>query len=150
MKSTDFIEEYLVKNVESMLKEKQYYPLLVYATIGIETLGAMIDNKPIRVRNQSKYRFGTALYQLFPNQYGFINKEAFLYEALRNHSAHNLMPSGKMMILNENNGTIRHLEPRKEKVSFIIEDFAKDFLEACKLALKMIEEGKARVKFIEV
>jgi len=150
MKSKEFVEKYLIENVQSLLDEKQYYPLFVYAALGVETLGAVIDNKPIRTRNQSKYRFGTALFKLFPNQYGFINKKAFLYEALRNHSAHNLLPSSKIMLLNENNGTIRHLEPRGEKVSFIIEDFAKDFIKACNTAIKMIDEGETRMKNIEV
>ena len=150
MKSKDFVEKYLIENVQSLLEGQQYYPLFVFAALGIETLGAVIDNKPIRTRNQSKYRFGTALFKLFPNQYGFINKKAFLYEALRNHSAHNLLPSSQLMLLNNNNGTIRHLEPRGEKVAFIIETFAKDFLEACHKAIKLIDDGEVRMKHVEI
>ena len=150
MKSPEFIEHYLIDNVKSLLKAKQYYPLFVYASIGIETLGAMIDDKPIRARNQSKYRFGTALFHLFPNQYGFVNKQAFLYESLRNHSAHNLLPSSQLMILSEDNGTIRHLDKRRDKTVFIIETFAQDFIKASEMAIQKINDGEARIKHIEI
>jgi len=149
MKSDKFIEKFLIQQVESLLKNKQYYPLFIYASIGIETLGAIIDNKPIRARNQSKYRFGIALYQLFPNQYGFVNKNSFLYEALRNHSAHNLLPSSKLQIMDSEHKNNRHLDQSKEKVSFIIETFANDFLRASALALEKIRSGEVKIKNIE-
>ena len=148
MKSDTFIENYLIKNINSLLKEEQYYPLYIYCSIGIETLGAIIDNKPIRARNQSKYRFGMALYQLFPNQYGFVNKNSFLYDALRNHSVHNLLPSSKLQIINKGNKTVRHLDQSKERVTFVIDIFANDFLKACSSALNMIESGEVKIKNI--
>jgi len=148
MKSDTFIEEILIQNIESLLKNEQYYPLFIYTSIGIETLGAIIDNKPIRTRNQSKYRFGIALYQLFPNQYGFVNKNSFLYDTLRNHAIHNLLPSSKLFVVNKDTGNVRHLDQSKDRVTFIIETFAKDFLNASREALKKIRSGEVKIKQI--
>lgn len=150
MDSKTFVERFLVKEVESMLEHQQYYPLLVYTAIGIETLGAIIDKKPIRAREQSRFRFATALYQLFPNQYGFVNKQNFLYEALRNHSAHNLMPSSKLLLINKDDKSVRHLDQKKSQVTLVIEILAKDFLEACETAIAKIDSGEVKLKQIEV
>ncbi len=150
MNSQDFIQDYLVKEAKNLLQQKSYYPLMIYATIGIETLGAILDKKPIRAREQSKFRFASALYHLFPNQYGFVNKNNFLYEALRNHSAHNLIPSSKLQIVNQATKTTRHLDQSKDQVHFIIEIFAKDFINACNMVLEKLEKGELKNKFIQI
>lgn len=150
MNSKQFIERFLIKEVESLLENKQFYPILVYTSIGIETLGAIIDSKPIRARGQSQFRFASALYHLFPNQYGFINKQNYLYDALRNHSAHNLLPSSKLLIINTKNKTVRHLDQSKNKTTVIIENLAKDFIDACRKALDMIDKGEVKMKNIEL
>ena len=150
MDSKTFIDRFMVKEVQSMLEHQQYYPLLVYTSIGIETLGAIIDKKPIRAREQSRFRFASALYHLFPNQYGFVNKQNFLYEALRNHSAHNLMPSSKLLLINKDNKTVRHLDQKKSQVTLVIEILALDFLKACETAKSMIDNGEVKLKQIEV
>lgn len=150
MDSKTFIERFMVKEVESMLEHQLYYPLLVYTAIGIETLGAIIDTKPIRAREQSRFRFASALYNLFPNQYGFVNKQNFLYDALRNHSAHNLMPSSKLLLINKDDKTVRHLDQKKSQVSLVIEILAKDFLKACETAISKIDSGEVKLKQIEV
>ena len=148
MKSESFVKKYLKTEVEDLLKSERYYPLLIYATLGIETLGAIIDDKPIRAKNQSKVRFGSALYHLFPNQYGFVNKGAFLYESLRNHSAHNLIPSSKIFFVDKDSKSVRHLAQQKIQVTFVIETFAKDFITACDLALDKIKNGDVKSKNI--
>lgn len=150
MDSKTFIERFMIKEVESMLEHQLYYPLLVYTAIGIETLGAIIDTKPIRAREQSRFRFASALYNLFPNQYGFVNKQNFLYDALRNHSAHNLMPSSKLLLINKDDKTVRHLDQKKNQVSLVIEILAKDFLKACETAIYKIDSGEVKLKQIEV
>ena len=148
MQSKEYIEKYLINEVSSLIETENYFPSLVYATIGIETLGAIIDDKPIRAKNQSKSRFAAALYHLFPNQYGFVNKQNFLYEALRNHSAHNLIPSSKISFINKDDNKTRHLDQKKSQVNFIIEIFAKDFLTACNKAIDMIDNNEAKSKSI--
>jgi len=148
MRSESFIKRYLKKEVESLLETENYYPLLIYATLGIETLGAIIDDKPIRAKNQSKVRFGSALYHLFPNQYGFVNKGAFLYESLRNHSAHNLIPSTKIFFVDKDGKSVRHLNQQKVQLTFVIETFALDFIAACDLALDKIKKGDVKSKNI--
>ena len=148
MKSESFINKYLKAEVKNLLDNQSYYPLLIYATLGIETLGAIIDDKPVRATNQSKVRFGSALYHLFPNQYGFINKGAFLYESLRNHSAHNLIPSTKIFFVDKDSKSVRHLAQQKIQVTFVIETFAKDFIAACDIALEKIKNGELKSKNI--
>ncbi len=123
---------------------------MIYATIGIETLGALLDKKPIRAREQSRFRFASALYHLFPNQYGFVNKQNFLYETLRNHSAHNLLPSSKILIVNEDNKTVRHLAQKKHQLTFVVDVFAKDFLAACHTAIEMIDKNEVKNKPIAI
>ncbi len=150
MEAKQLIEEYLVKETEQLLKHKSYYPLMVYATIGIETLGAILDKKPIRAREQSRFRFASALYHLFPNQYGFVNKNNFLYESLRNHSAHNLIPSSKLYIQETTSPKMRHLDQSKERVTFIIETFANDFLKACNIVIQKIDKGEVKNKRIQI
>ncbi len=149
METKQLVQEYLVKETEQLLKNKSYYPLMVYASIGIETLGALLDKKPIRAREQSRFRFASALYHLFPNQYGFVNKNNFLYESLRNHSAHNLIPSSKLYIVEQDAPKMRHLDQSKERVVFIIETFAKDFLKACDIVIQKIDSGEIKNKQIQ-
>ena len=148
MRSETFIKKYLKKEVQSLLETESYYPLLIYATIGIETLGAIIDDKPIRATNQSKGRFGSALYHLFPNQYGFVNKGAFLYDSLRNHSAHNLIPSTKIFFVDKDSKSVRHLNQQTNQLTFVIETFALDFIAACDLALDKLKKGDVKSKNI--
>ena len=145
-----FIQQYLVKPVEELLATQQYYPLLIYCSLGIETIGAFLDNKPLRARKQSKLRFGNALYQLFPKKYSFSNKGGFLYEALRNHSAHNLIPSSYLIIYNEEEKNKKHLSLFKEKTFFCIDTFAQDFLTACQKISKDIEDNKLDTKLIQI
>ncbi|MBN2669693.1 MAG: hypothetical protein JXR60_10740 [Bacteroidales bacterium] len=148
LESINYIEQYLIQPIESMLKNEELFPAMVYASIGIETLGALIDDKPIRAKAQSKTRFATALYHLFPNQYGFINKNSFLYEALRNHIAHNLIPSSLLNFIEINSASNLHLKKTGSQVDFVIEQFLKDYLNACRLVITQIENQSIRSKKI--
>jgi len=150
MQSKDFIETYLIKEVHSLLEAENFYPLMVYATIGIETLGAIIDSKPIRARGQSKSRFNNALYQLFPNQYSYINKKSFLFESLRNHASHNLIPSSKIKFINKASNTIKHLNTNQEQILFVINNFGLDFIIACEKAIELLENGNVKSKNIAI
>ena len=146
-----FIQKYLNTPVDTLLSTKQYYPLFIYCSLGIETIGAFLDNKPLRARKQSKLRFGNALYQLFPKEYAICNKGGFLYDALRNHSAHNLIPSSFLFLYNEeNNNTKKHLSLFDEKINFCIRSFAKDFLNACEKLSLDIKKEKLKAKVIQI
>ncbi len=149
MKSTDFIKKFLIKEVNNLLEHQQYYPLLIYCSLGVETLGAIIDKKPIRAKSQSKVRFASALYELFPNQYAFVNKKNFLFESLRNHSAHNLLPSQHILIIEQPKKTVRHLSTQKNRLCLVVEEFAKDFIKACELCLDKIDNGEVKLKYVE-
>ena len=135
--------------MEQFLESEHYYPLLIYCSLGIETLGSFLDNKPLRARQQSKIRFGNALYQLFPNQYGFCNKKSFLYDALRNHSAHNLIPSPHLSIYPQQKD-FKHLSIVEEKTIFCIDIFTQDFLSACKTVKSNISNHIYKAKHIPI
>ena len=144
-----FIQKYLSNPVKELLANQQYYPLLIYCSIGIETLGALLDKKPIRARKQSKLRFGNALYQLFPQKYALANKGGFLYNTLRNHSAHNLIPSSYLIIY-EKELQEKHLSLSKGKTIFCIDIFAQDFLTACKKTSSNIKNKQLEAKLIQI
>lgn len=69
-----FIQKYLIDDIKVLLDKQLFYIALLIITQSIEFLGSYLDKKPIRARGQSKIRFNSALYYLFPGKYSSCNK----------------------------------------------------------------------------
>jgi hypothetical protein len=147
MDSIEIIRKFVIEPIKQLDPSLSIHPTLVYCTLSVETLGALIDTKPIRAREQSKQRFASALYHLFPNQYGFVNKESFLYDSLRNHSAHHLVPSAHLIITSRSE-TLRHLDLHNGQRVVDVTQLAQDVLNAAQVLIRKIETDQIKSKHI--
>lgn len=122
---------------------------VVLITQGIETFGGILDNKPLKAQAQSKKRFDKALRKLFPPLYGFINKNDFLYDKLRNHMVHTLIPSSQIRIVsNDEKNSHQHLSMQDKILIINPAQYQKDFAAAASLLLQLIEKGEVYNKKI--
>lgn len=140
-----FLENILIKDTKTLLDNNQEYIALVIMSQSIETLGAFLDSKPFRAKAQSKKRFSLALKKLFPYKYRKANDKFFLYDKLRNHIAHILIPSSKIVIIT-NLDEHKHMEVSNGNIYIFIAEFYNDVKTATEELISMIENNKIRFK----
>ncbi len=145
-----FIQKYLIDDVKFLIDNRLYYLALVIITQSIEFFGSYLDNKPMRARGQSKARFNKAFDKLFPAHYQFANRNNWLYDKLRNHVAHAMVPSAYILITSKTQGLqYKHLSRKDKKTVLVIEDFHADLIKAADKLLALIASGKVKAKNIE-
>lgn len=116
----------------------------------IEVLGAFLDNKPFKARDQSAIRFGRSINRLFGGGYRLLNDRNGLYDKLRNQLTHTFSPGSGLVLLNraENSAGWRHLEVREGKIVLIAEVLYEDICRAAERLLEAIEKGSVKPKYI--
>ena len=144
-----FINDFLLIELEKVqtadLKVMQF--ILMGQTI--EVLGSILDNKPMKARGQSAFRFSKAINYLFGGRYRLLNDNLFLYDKLRNQMVHTFIPSKDLILLTSNkDDKYRHLEYFDDKLVLISDIFYEDIKKACHLLLKRIKQGKVKSKNI--
>jgi len=142
---TKFLKQLLIIDIKKLIDNKQEYVALIIMSQSIETLGAFLDSKPFRAKAQSKKRFSLALKKLFSYKYRKANDKFFLYEKLRNHIAHILIPSSKIIII-PNTNEYKHMEISKGNLYICIEEFYNDVKIATEELIVMIEKNKIMYK----
>lgn len=116
--------------------------------VGIEYLGACLDQHDFTEEGHSEDRFNNALKELFPKKYHkHAKKDAkiYLYECFRCPYVHQLRPGKGVVVTHRNEskreGTI-HLEfTESDYFVLVLEDFFDDFESAC-LKLFQKDENK--------
>ncbi|PLX05813.1 MAG: hypothetical protein C0594_06785 [Marinilabiliales bacterium] len=139
MTNKDFINKIIINEISSMIDAGFQYFAFILITQSIETLGAIIDNKPLKAKSQSKQRFASALYKLFPGRYSFLNKNNWLYDKLRNQVVHVLYPSSSIHIIN-NKEDKSHLQFENNILKIHIYDYYKDLVNAAEKTLVFLEK----------
>ncbi len=137
-----FVEKVIIADIKKMQDNDLHYLSLVLIGQSIETLGGFLDKKPFRARAQSNNRFDKAINILFPAKYKIVNKGGWLFDKLRNHMAHMLIPSSYLLIYSKKEDTdYKHLQEVDKSVVIIAEEFYKDLAAASNILIDKIDKG---------
>lgn len=145
MKPEEFIDIVLIRDIGRVIEAGCAYLAFGLIAQGIETLGAILDEKEIHDNDKglSESRFRNAVQKLFNWQgssypkYVAEGSEYDLYKSLRCGMAHVLRPAGKVAFTtkkeSQEDGT-KHLviAEKTGQLVLVIEDFYADFVKACK------------------
>ena len=145
-----FIDHYFVNEIARLNKNDFGYFSFVLISQAIEILGAALDDKPFRARNQSKKRFDLGIRALFDERYQRLNYNSWLYDNFRCNISHLFVPSNAIILLTKAQATEDqiHLSKEGHAVIFIAEDFQEDLQKACKYLFKKIDKGQVKAKKI--
>lgn len=120
--------------------------LLAAMVHGIETAGALLDEKPFKAKGQGKKRFELALKKLFPSVYVQVNLKANLYNQLRSHMAHCMLPAKTILLISDKH---QHLSYNEEQWNISIEVLFNDYRKAMEKLLELLRDGKLKNKRID-
>ena len=145
----NFLQETILTQINEIVKQGQIIFSFMLIAQAIEILGAYLDNKPLRAKQQSSKRFELAIFKLFPQKYAQNNKANFLYYQLRTCLTHSFIPSNKI-ILKKNNiiDQNQHLSINNGVLILILDDFHFDLEKAINKLIKLIELDKIKLKKI--
>ncbi len=117
--------------------------------VGIEYLGACLDQHEFNSEGHSEDRFNNALKKLFPKKYkkhANSNADVYLYEKFRCAFIHQLRPGNNIVVTHrdESNreGTTHLKSSESGYFVLILEDFFDDFEQACNKLYRLKENGK--------
>ncbi len=121
--------------------------------IGIEYLGACLDQHAFSDFGESENRFNKALKKLFPKEYkkfALEQSQKYLYREFRCSFLHQLRP-GKGIVVSHRDeskreGTTHLKETESGYLVLILEDFFDDFEKACKKLDDLNKKGKLPTK----
>lgn len=146
----NFLKHSVLEPISALSKD-EIQTKFTFLLIGqaIEILGAYLDKKPIRAKDQSSKRFELAIYKLFPKNYTLINKQNFLYYQLRNFLIHSFIPSNKLLLVsNSQKRADKHLSYENDCLTLCCDIFYTDFETAVNKLIRKIEEDKIPLKKI--
>ena len=147
-KAIEFIEKVIINDISVMHKNGLYFLSFVIMSNAIETLGAFLDNKPLRARAQSQKRFNLAINKLFLVKYKKANNNNFLYDKLRNHLSHNILPSSYLILADKENESQKHLTIYENKLFIAADILYIDLVNAAKIIIKKINNNELKnIKF---
>jgi len=145
----EFLKKSILVPIRKTLDEDQTLFGFILMGQAIEILGAYLDSKPLRAKQQSSKRFELAIYKLFPDKYSMVNKNNFLYYQLRTCLIHMFIPTEKISLNkgradNENS----HLSFKEDILAFYSENFYEDMENAITKLIRMINSDKIKLKRI--
>ncbi|MDR2009329.1 MAG: hypothetical protein LBQ22_02470 [Bacteroidales bacterium] len=146
----DFLQKNILNSIKKIvIDEDQALFGFMLTGQAIEILGAYLDHKPFRVKQQSSKRFEIAINKLFPDKYRKINKSNFLYYQLRTFLTHTFIPSGKLLLRKgKSSKEIPHLSYKDNSLVLYIEDFYVDLENAVIKLINLINSDKIELKKI--
>lgn len=147
----NFLENNLVKQISDLHQQGFTIPAFMMLAQSIELLGALLDDKPLRAKEQSKKRFGLALKALFPSIYVKANDKDWLYVKYRCHMVHSLLPSSHLRLLAHTESGLKNLQydADAEQIVLILENWQEDFCNAVQKLLVKMEEGHVKIKKVD-
>lgn len=145
MDSEQFIEQYLLKEVQLIEAANVRLHLLAAMTHGVETAGALLDGKPFKSKGQGRKRFQLALKKLFPKAYMEANMKIDLYGQLRSHMSHCMLPANSISV---NSSPEQHLLITENGIQFSLTVFFTDYVVAMETLLEMLRSGALKNKRI--
>lgn len=112
---------------------------------GIETAGALLDPHPFKAKGQGKKRFQLALNKLFPKVYTQAGTKLHLYNILRSHISHCMLPARQVVLTDSK---VRHLNQSENELQFHLPSFYTDYEAAIEKLIQLIESGQVKTKRI--
>ena len=145
-----FLDEVVIQELGKAHQAGLTYMQFVLMGQAIEVLGSLLDNKPIKAKDQSAKRFSNSINWLFGGRYRLLNTNNVLYDKLRNQMTHTFIPGGDLWLQNREDPSSgrRHLEYCEGKLVLIAEVFYKDICAACRRLLQLLKDGKLKAKNI--
>lgn len=135
-----FLQNY-ISEADFLIREKRYHLSFLLMSQIIEVMGAILDDKPLRAKEQSKKRFSLALKKLFSKHYALANDKDFLYIHYRCNMSHLLSTSNHILLTNIQENPHNHLATFNGKLVIIAEKLIQDIQGAFeKLLLKIRKE----------
>ncbi|MDD5572146.1 MAG: hypothetical protein PHD97_13435 [Bacteroidales bacterium] len=144
MTSSEYIDKFIINQANKLQEQESFLASIMVLTIGIEVLGGFFDKKPIKSPKQSKLRFKMAIDKLLGGKYAELNRDDYLYEALRNQLVHSLMIS-RYITLSDSE---KHLSMLGKSILFNPKDFLDDMEKAVTKLKQLLAEGNAFEKRI--
>ncbi|MBK7182139.1 MAG: hypothetical protein IPI30_10790 [Saprospiraceae bacterium] len=144
------IEKVLIQEIRSIVYDHKgpAYVKFVLLAVGIEFLGACVDESPFDKKNSEK-RFNSALMKLFKNiyhKYAKKNSNVYFYEQFRCSFVHQFKPGPDIVITHreesKREGTTHLMNISNGQLVIVLEDFYDDFENACKKFIRYSNEGK--------
>ena len=111
--------------------------------MGIEFLGAMVDEKPVRANGQSSKRFKIGLRKFFPKRYGKPSITEVIYKGLRCNVGHLLQFSTRIKFIEE---TSSHLNEEDSVIKICKKQFIKDYISATEKMNQRFTDGIYQLK----
>lgn len=156
-RAQDVLENVLLKEVDKIVK-KSGAPYLAFLNIviGIEFLGACLDERPFIEKNLSEKRFNKALKKLFDkkyHKYSKANNPFYLYENLRCGLVHQIRPLGGIMFttrseaITDGNSHLKKLETGE--LIIVLEDLYEDFENAVNRLIRQVKDKKLTNKKLD-
>ena len=107
-----FLDEVVIQELGKAHQAGLTYMQFVLMGQAIEVLGSLLDNKPIKAKDQSAKRFSNSINWLFGGRYRLLNTNNVLYDKLRNQMTHTFIPSNDILLRNQKDsqGEYHHLE----------------------------------------
>lgn len=152
---SDYIKAILIDEFKSVILEHKgsAYSKFLLIAVGIEYLGACLDDFAFNKPENSEKRFNRALKKLFSKKYHRFTKKSanvYLFEDFRCGFVHQLKPSKKIVLTHSHEskreGT-KHLENIEDgPLVLVLEDFYSDFEKACYKLFRDFKDGKVTNK----
>lgn len=143
-----FLNEQVVNPLSKIKSENSIIFAFILMAQSLEIIGAYLDNKPMRAKNQSSKRFNLAVNKLFKKEYRDLNSNNFLYKQLRTCLLHMFIPSSKTELRFGKAPSGIHPVASENKVVFYADDFYEDIERAVNQIIRMIDNGKIKPKKI--
>lgn len=147
----DSIKAIQIKEFRSIIlnhKGSSFVKFLLLA-VGIEYLGACLDEKPFNEPHESEDRFNRALKKLFDKKYHKFTKKAakvYLYRDFRCNFVHQIRPAKNIVITHTDESrreNTKHLENIIDSpLVLVLEEFYNDYEKACNRLIRGFESGK--------
>lgn len=145
-----FVNKFFVQELDRLQKENFHHFSFILIGEAIETLGGLLDNKPLKAKAQSMKRFTKSIDVLMPRSYSVLNKDNFLYDKLRNQMVHSFIPSSSLILISRKNNpnNYKHLQIIEGRLVMISEDFYIDLVHACNRLFNLLDSEKIKPKMI--
>jgi hypothetical protein len=138
----EFIKQVFVDEYNKIVILGFHYVSFALVGLGIEFLGACLDPYGFRETRLSRARFTNAIKTLFPQAYEEHSNA--LYEDLRSGFAHQFRPGSGFWLTHREESqreNTQHLGAFRERTVLIAEDLYRDFSDACRKVIEMIDNG---------
>jgi hypothetical protein len=146
-KKTESLFQGYIQEVDFLMQAQKYQLSFLMMSQIIEVLGAFIDDKPFRAKDQSQKRFNLALKKLLKSQYFKVNDKNFLYIHYRCNMSHLLTTSTHILLSNIHQiPQEQHLSIQNGKLILLAEPLLSDIKLSIEKLLKKIETGDIKEK----